>query len=290
MPLIPARQYHLTRSSFLSPSHVEAGHGIKKRKKQGKDRLAVLIERKASQVGHLGTTDRSTMVDDQGRQNSSGILPIPTGLALDQSTPLKRPNATAQELEWRARAWNKTVAVSDDAYQQPLARQHNEELPSSSDVRTLELAEQLHDFSLQLSERSVDGRLAVTAKPALKFQPKPPKPRAKLELPHDRTMSGNVIELEEDLMNQDEYVFDTYVRIKEPSQRSSKDHQAVGVSGTMQPDKVGVLVIKEEDELEWQEHLEDFDDEKEWDSEDEDENGRCSPLPAGSYDNLEYNH
>ena len=290
MSLIPARQFHLTRSSFLSPSHVEAGHGIKKRKKQGKDRLAVLIERKAGQVGRLGTTDRSTMLDGQGPQNSLGILPIPTGLAANQTTPLKRPNATAPELEWRARTWNKSVTVSDNADQQPLVKQHNEGLSSLSDVGTLKLAEQLHDFSLQLSERSVDSRLAVTAKPDLKFQPKSPKPRAKLESPHDRTMSGNVIEVEEDLMNQDEYVFDTYVRIKERSQRSSKDHQAVGVCGTMRPDKVGVLVIKEEDELEWQEHLEDIDDEKGWDSEDEDENGRCSSLPAGSYDKLKYNH
>ena len=290
MPLIPARQYHLTRSSFLSPSHVEAGHGIRKRKKQGKDRLAVLIERKANQVGHLGTADRSTMLDDEGRQNPSRILPIPTGLATNQTTPLKRPNATAPELEWRARTWNKSVIVSDNADQQLLVKQHNEGFLSLSDVGTLELAEQLHDFSLQLSEHSVDSRLAVTAKPDLKFQPKPPKPRAKLELSHDRTISGNVIEVEEDLMNQDEYVFDTYVRIKEPSQRSSKDHQAVGVSGTMRPDKVGILVIKEEDELEWQEHLEDIGDEKEWDSGDEDENGRCSSLPAGSHDKLKYNH
>ena len=274
MPPTRARQFHLTRNSFLSPSHVEAGHGIHKRTRMGKDQLAVLMEGNATRPKHPKNPYQSTMPEDASHREPS-IMPLAqTKPAQSQTGSLKRPNATAEELKWRARTWNKPANANQMPSKTPESKQDGGESASVSDVNSFALAEKLHDFGLQVTQNRVEDAPAVTTKPKLKFQPKPPTPRSQRQLPREVAIQGDVMAMEDDSMNDDEYVYDTYVRAGELSQNvPSKDSQREDAAREMQPDKVGVFFIEEGDEPIWQEYLEDTEYDKDWDSEDEDENG-----------------
>lgn len=125
------------------------------------------------------------------------------------------------------------------------------------------------DLSEQLASQDAPSRLqdasVVAAKSDLKFQPKPPTPRS-----HRHSSRGEMIHdesrgLRRGFMSDDEYVIDIYAPLK--------DTRIEDVAWEMQPDRIGVIEIEDGDLQIWQEYLEDVNDDKDWDSEDEDENG-----------------
>ena len=115
--------------------------------------------------------------------------------------------------------------------------------------------------------------------PQLKFQPKPPKPRCTENRLSATGLSpgGVVLPDAQNSESQDDFVYDTYLRTKKqpkvgyhPDHPMNIDHQLESIADG----KVGILVIGEQDEAVWETYAEDEEsDNKDWNSEDEDENG-----------------
>lgn len=264
-PMLPvqARRYHLLSNSFLSPSHVKAGHGIQKQKTKGKHHLPVLTEtQQASCLTQPTDPGQSSMLKDAPPSDPSstpGAKPTP---AQDVKRPLKRPNRPAEEMRWRAEAWNKLQASKEIVPQQEDTRQFADDHFSVAQAQAM-------DFSSQLEFQDVPNRLqnalALAAKSDLKFQPKPPTPRSQRHSSHGETIHDETREMRRGSIVDDEFVVDIYAPLK--------DTQIEDIDWEMQPTTIGVIDIEHSDLQIWQEYLEDIDDEKDWDSEDEDENG-----------------
>jgi len=263
-PMLPvqARRFRLLANSFLSPSHVKAGHGIQKQKKAGKLHLPVLTEaQKASCLPPRTDPGQSSMLQAAPPDPSS----TPAGqsaLAQNLTRPLKRPNRSAEEMRWRAETWNKTRVSKEIVPQPEDNRQGAGDHVSAAQAQAMDLSKQLasQDAPSRLQDASV-----VAAKSDLKFQPKPPTPRS-----HRHSSRGEMIHderrgLQRGFMSDDDYVIDIYAPLN--------DTQIEDVAWEMQPDRIGVIEIEDSDLQIWQEYLEDVNDEKDWDSEDEDENG-----------------
>jgi len=264
-PMLPvqARRFYLLANSFLSPSHVKAGHGIQKQKKTGKHHLPVLTEAQVASYltprtdpGQISMFQHAPPPDPSSTPNAQ-----PT-LAQNLTRPLKRPNRTAEEMIWRAETWDKP-------------RVSKEIVPHLEDNRQgagdhLSLAQaQAMDFSRQLAPQDAPSRLqdasVVAAKLDLKFQPKPPTPRSQRHSSRGETTHDETRGLRRGSVRDGEYVTDIYAPLK--------DTQIEDIARKTSPDRIGVIEIEDSDLQIWQEYLEDVDDDKEWDSEDEDENG-----------------
>lgn len=264
-PMLPvqARRFHLLANSFLSPSHVKAGHGIQKQKKKGKHHLPVLTETQiASCLTQLTDPGQSSMLQDAPSSDMSSTPGAKPTLAQNVTRPLKRPNRTAEEMRWRAEAWNKPRVSKEFVPQLEDNRQGAGDHLSVAQAQTM-------DFSRQLAFQDAPSRpqdaLALAAKSDLKCQPKPPTPRSQRHSSHGEIGHDENRGLRRGSMGDDEYVIDIYAPLK--------DIRIEDIDWEMQPDRVGVIEIEDSDLEIWQEYLEDVDDDKDWDSEDEDENG-----------------
>ena len=89
---------------------------------------------------------------------------------------------------------------------------------------------------------------------------------------------ADLMELDESVVSSDDYVYDTYIRSqKAPDPAIDVPDRNVTMSTVLQEDSIGVLIIDEEDEPEWQEFFEeDAESDLDWKSDDEDENGKSS--------------
>lgn len=103
----------------------------------------------------------------------------------------------------------------------------------------------------------------------LKYKPKSPPLRYK-----DRHPDTVTIEVDTEMMDVDsddgDFVYDTYVR--EPDTAVSIDE----MNGN-----IGILVITEEDQEVWESYIDEDDSDKDWNSEEEDENGTIPDLCFG---------
>lgn len=270
VPSTPARQFHLTKASFPSPSLAKDGNGIRKHTKKDKRNVAILMEKKAelfleSKLGAEKSKPANVVVNDDS------MLPQETSHI--ETTPLKRPGASAEEAKWRARTRDRLANPSSSTPSATEAKKDTLAQSSTSEDDLLALAEQLHDFALQFPT-PVSQAPVGTAMPASKFKPKTQPPRPRPETLHEETTDGDAMAVDADSKNENSYTYDTYVRVKGPSHEVwTEDFQDQATMEGLQWDKVGVLVIDDKDEPIWQEYLEDAEDEEEWDDADEDENG-----------------
>jgi hypothetical protein len=123
----------------------------------------------------------------------------------------------------------------------------------------------------------------------IKFQPKPAKARrGENRLLAADFNPGEASHGAQDLQRQSDFVYDTYLRTNQPlvgSQLGSP--MDIDQLDSIVDGKIGVLVIGEEDEAEWETYAEDEKSDKDWNSEDEDENGifpfHLIDAPACSY-------
>lgn len=133
----------------------------------------------------------------------------------------------------------------------------------------------LNEISLQeiKAEKLKDSQL----QPQVRFQPKPPKPRHVEDRPSVTDLSPEVpFNGAPHSENQDDFVYDTYLRTTHAVIGSQLD-SAMDIDNPelMEVGKVGILIISEQDEAVWETFAEEDDDEsdKDWNSEEEDENG-----------------
>ena len=85
--------------------------------------------------------------------------------------------------------------------------------------------------------------------------------------------------------NDDDYVYDTFIRhVARPSEpHSSRSQNYVDPLKSDGLGSLGVLVISEEDEEIWEHYVEDEEDGKDWNSDEEDENGLCEHIELTSF-------
>jgi hypothetical protein len=136
--------------------------------------------------------------------------------------------------------------------------------------------------NLSLNEKSLQEIVAKNVRdsqlqPQVRFQPKPPKPRRGENRPSATDLSPEgSIHCAQHSENQGDFVYDTYLRtthvvvgaqLDTPMDIDTLEHIEIG--------KVGILIIAEQDEAVWETFAEEEEGEsdKDWNSEEEDENG-----------------
>lgn len=174
------------------------------------------------------------------------------------STAFKRPNASAKERQWRAETWKSpTNSPSHVTAKSPPDR----------------MVDALQRFALEEAARD-----EVREKPRVTSIPKRPVQRYRDRHPEDfaaqnaQRQAQNAaprhpdtdIDMESD---DDDYVYDTYVRTRDPVMLPTMDKDDSA------NDQIGYLVITEQDQPFWETYFEDEETDKEFDTDDEDENG-----------------
>ena len=276
-PLIPpkARQFHLVKDSFLSPSHVIAGHGVQKRKRNEKG-IALFTERHLLQLQNLPEFAKlpakiTPSAEDPTLQHHSSVN---LGHRI-----YKRPNASAAEVEWRAKTWQRPANTDKDIVSIGHASRSNKYKFQSYGDYSLELAMQLHEITMQETRDGAVHKPAMGQRHPLKYKPKHPGPRTKKDIISTRnteedemTPNTNAQELGDD------FVYDTYIRSDGPIEANTG-----GSIPQINQENVGVLVIEEDDEEAWEEYIESAESDKEWDTDEEDENGSYTTSTMGRH-------
>ncbi len=271
------RRFHLIKST--STPFPQGPIGIQKRKKGVKSDIAVFVERearlqKSKSLLHL----LAVTAHDQEVESSvepSGRKP---GSPEEITTPRRRPNASATERQWRADNWSRAKAVGPFANPSSRTGTSIETQSSLWDYDSTQLVEQLQEIARQESSKyttpETSPKRGATNK--LKSRPKVPALRYAARHPEDSPISDTAatMDLSSDVGDDSDYVYDTYIR--QPGEPIIVDND-VNME-TAEPEdflqgKVGLLVITEEDQERWEAFAEDDDSEKDWNSEEEDENG-----------------
>lgn len=262
------RRFHFTSTATSSKNPSVLHSGIQKTKRKQKRDFAVFVERTHSLQDSRHRRTNGPIASKSPEKHGSGFLESTD----EPSTLRKRPLASAAERKWRARTWKqplKSTEVVDD-----------QDRPSAKDSvndASMKLALQLQQFALE-ETRAANRVLEVRKVPGPKVKPKPPKPRLARE---DVEPAINRPETADDAMNwssdekdTEDFVFDVYIRQTEhPGEKASGDLQST-VLATSNPDKVGMLVIDDNDQEEWELYgEEDQSSDEDWNSEEEDENG-----------------
>ena len=266
-PLLPpkARHFHLVKDSFLSPNHVIAGHGVQKRKHNQKG-IALFTERHLLKLQNLAGSAKlpetiTHSAEDPILQNHNKVN--------SEHRTFKRPNASAAEVEWRAKTWQKPAKTDKDIPSIVDASRGNKDKFSSYGDYSLELAMQLQEITMQETREGAVHKPTVGQRHPLKYKPKHPGPRTKKDsIPAQNIGGDEMTPLTNALECEDDFVYDTYIRSGGPIEARSD-----GSIQSKNQENVGVIVIEEDDEEAWEEYIESAESDKEWDTDEEDENG-----------------
>ncbi|KAL8658430.1 MAG: hypothetical protein Q9226_000998 [Calogaya cf. arnoldii] len=277
LPCLPKepRRFHFTPATTSSKTTSTRASSVchsgiqKNRKKQRKD-FAIFVER-TYELGKIGARVQSGAGISQRDIDSSTQI---ARSSVEPSTPRKRPLASPAERKWRAQTWKQpsgdaAIPASDTASFQVGAATANDDSDASP-----RLARELQRFALEESQRADEPR-HLTKKMSPKIMPKPPKPRLSKE---EADTPMNDVKPEGDEEDPDTFVIDVYVR--QPDHLVAERPVALpGTSmKTADPDKVGLLVIEDEDQENWELYGEEEQSSDDgWTSDEEDENGLFTP-------------
>ena len=126
-------------------------------------------------------------------------------------------------------------------------------------------AEMQKEYEDGLHDHSAHGDAYPVRK--TRFKPKIPAKRSHERHPEVTQPRATDELMEIDGPNDTDYVYDTYVRLRADPSSSQIGDASLG-NGTF-----GILVIDEDEQSLWEEFVDDEDSDKDWNSEDEDENG-----------------
>ncbi|KAL4806439.1 hypothetical protein BDV18DRAFT_139503 [Aspergillus unguis] len=276
------RRFQISRSGTpMSPLRGTSG-GIQKRRADGA--VAVLVE-KLRREPH---SRRASMVADAAaREDAKSAVQ-----GLTPARPRKRPVVNQAEKKWRAerQAANYTTRenTSHVLEKEAQAHENNWEEESNRLARqfeqiALELDGEMDAVPTEATQTSAPAARPAIPKPPLKYQPRTPnKHRAVPPAVADSSQE------EPDKEDDEEYVYDTYIRhplpdrglLKDPLVDLDADQEAWlrhhGIDRNRQD--FGVIVITQEDEAYWEDFAEEDDDEDRWDSEDGDSNAENNPA------------
>ena len=268
------RRFHLSKSLLLNRHQSSVSKiGPPRHRGNRKAELAVFVE-KAGSLLHAATAHK-------GQSTTNPSCQVITSVNIEDANSKslsKRPIATESERKWRAEHWGKSAKPERD---KPMTRGKSHSVSafwSQWEHGSLELAGQLRQIALEESNIQEERTEETSGLRPPKVKPKPPKPR----LPNTQQVSnsdkvkkdgGNMPDFgdpDEDA----EYVLDAYVRLdlqsanaQDSMKYSAESLQAVG------HDNIGVLVIEDFEEALWDTFGEGSDNDPDWNSDEEDENG-----------------
>ena len=268
------RRFHLTKTSFKVPSAFSVSKTSRQgRSKASRNELAVFVESRKASIEQSARRKEITAKTVTVRPSNNGTATIDLG-----DTLRKRPLATDAERKWRAKNWAKPSEPSASAGQRAGLEHHTRKLDHNWDVESPELAAQLQQLvheEMRLQENSGQSESGFRN---LKVKPKPPKPRKDVvERTKNREVDEDDVMRDIDHSSENaEYVFDTYVRsLSEPPETPSSDGILIDPLHGMDVSKLGILVVEDaEEEDMWEKFGEYIDSDPDWNSEEEDENGR----------------
>ncbi|KAL8695037.1 MAG: hypothetical protein Q9218_000405 [Villophora microphyllina] len=264
------RKFHFTRRAVSSRNPAVLHSGIQKPKRKVTRDFACFVERtnlsKESELyGHKGPAD----FDEPSEINSD----CHKGAA-EPSTPRKRPLASSAEREWRKQTWKQPSKSDANTGSKPTGGQGKSAAMTLAENGSADLACQLQQFALE-QIHSANEVVNTRKGSGPKVKPKPPRPRpAKRDID---MIDGECITTKPaaDVLSDDaeNFVFDVYVRQNEHADGNMSSGLPGMISEETDPDKVGLLVVEEEDQEIWDLYGEqDQSSEDDWNSEEEDEN------------------
>lgn len=160
----------------------------------------------------------------------------------------------------------------------PSTRAHDFNQSSREGDLDAKNAEQLHQIAAHQSLISTQFPGAMCCEPQLKIKPKPPKPRPMVKNLESGVSNGD--DISDGMIspeNEDDFVYDTYVRsLGQPAGIATDISEPYDAeSHLVDNSKIGILVIPEHDQAMWETFGEEEESDKDWNSEEEDENGMC---------------
>lgn len=267
--LFRPRTFHLSSSLASSSTPVTSITGNLKLKKHRKN-LAVFMERTKRVPQDQDTLGRTTIANSRLAQTGDetqrgddlafGSRGIPITGSIDKEGRIDGSIKLAETLV------------------KPSTRALDFNQSSGEDVLDAKIAEQLHQIVSHQSLISMQCPEAMCYEPQPKIKPKPPKPRPMVKNLESGGSGGDdfadgMISPE----NEDDFVYDTYVRSLGQPARIATDMSEPydDESHLVDNSKIGILVIPEHDQAMWGTFGEEEESDKDWNSEEEDENGMC---------------
>lgn len=247
------RKFHFVRSSAPSDLSSLADHGIQKPAKQTRKDLAVFIENDTG----LAIANRPSQNPINSRNSPNQSELFASQESQDQGHSYrKRPLATVAERKWRSENWTSSAGAN-------IADQNS----SKKEQALLELANDLQQYALEITQNApeTNGDKAVQEK---RFQPKLAEPRDRQEWGPNvaGTDGGDTMDISGIEDEVDDFIYETYQRLTDPL-------GAPFMANNL--NRMGVLVVAEEDQNAWETYgVEDTSTDTEWNSEEEDENGK----------------
>lgn len=250
------RKFHLSRRTFsLIPTDSESSGRIYK-KKQRRNDLPVFVEKSA--------LARST------RDNLSKTLEVFRDTAHTKGNGYYNAESTdGPEIPLGAREVKSSFSTPR------MVKKVNEHLSEYS-KNSIMLAWQLQELATKESLRSSPDLKGALPQPQPKIKLKPPRLRLqdkerKSTDPGGDQVMDDVIDIE----REEDFVYDTYVRSSGQVVSSPKDmiEPMVSEPENIDTNKIGILIIEDEDQEIWEKFAEGDESDKEWNSDEEDENG-----------------
>ncbi|KAL8731459.1 MAG: hypothetical protein Q9166_003434 [cf. Caloplaca sp. 2 TL-2023] len=262
------RRATTTRTSLLRYSSVRHS-GIQKSKKKQKKDFAVFAERTQDfeKSSFRGTSGSVTPKDYRKPE-----IDLPK-LQDEPPIPRKRPLASPAERKWRAETWKQPLGSKFNVAPNLAESQVKVIAPDKISDASLELARELQQFALEETRAANESQ----GKSSVKVKPKPPKPRPDEEeifnQEHSYNAHKDVMDIDGTGEDPDTFVFDVYVRQTVHIPEKSLMGSSTTSLEKFDPDKVGLLVIEDEDQEIWELYgEEDQSSDEGWNSEEEDEN------------------
>jgi hypothetical protein len=271
-PRAAPRRFHMLKERVASSVlGLEQPRGTKR--KPGAAQLVVFEEEHSKKL-RSDQVPLSRNKDAHITSRAPTLDPRTAKLSLPSTDRLrKRPNASPAERLWRQASWSNLPSRSRSRDVSPLphpsARGQSERRLAASEIASLELALELHAFSIEETER--DKRRAAEAEVAAVTKP-------------NVAVSKTTADAESD---DEAYVYDRYVRCSSPSSDVAM-RDDMGDELARDAGALGYLVIGSDDEAAWTAYLDGLDgedaDENEILEDDEDSNGKSSPSQPSAED------
>ena len=217
----------------------------------------------------MGVEQDQVLLDCLGKDSCPAVEKQANAATL--TTPRKRPIVSAAE-----RTRKETTQI-DRAYKCDGANdrlnQSLKKLPNQWDHNSEDLAAHLQE--VVLDELNNEARLPHDEN-NIKFKPRPPKPRKpSAKFTSDRACQKLDTNNEDQIGNDSDYVYDTYVKIEPIMQAgSSRAEMLMDPLSGIDGGTIGVLVIEDEEEALWETYGDVGESDSEYNSEEDDENGQ----------------
>lgn len=262
-PKLRPRKFHLSRRTFsIFPADSESKGRIHKRNQRRND-LPVFVEKS----GLTGLTqDYLPKILEVSRDT---VHTKGSGHHNTEFTDGPKPVLGAQE----SKVKSSRAAVTSST---PVTAQTVSENLSEYSQNSIMLAWQLQELATKESLRPSPNPRGSPPHSQSKIKLKPPRPRPQEKERKSIDSCGDqVMDDVIDIESEEDFVYDTYVRSSGQVVSTPKDMTQPMISEPENIDnnRIGILVIEDEDQEIWETFAEEEESDKEWNSEEEDENG-----------------